>query len=100
MRKINEDNIEAVLKNMIERTKGTYITQGVSFNKTCPRQMSLLKDSLLASASFSGLAKEALALRFNKTVGGFFVPQQYVDPHEPEQELDESILLDNAQDWV
>jgi hypothetical protein len=53
-----------MIDEMIKRNKGKYITQGVSFNKECPRQMELLKKSLMSSVSFSGLAKEMLALRF------------------------------------
>lgn len=49
---------------MASRTKGKYITQGVSFNKNCPRQMGMLKKALMSSVSFSGLAKELLAVRF------------------------------------
>lgn len=54
-----------MIEDMKSRTKGKYLTQGVSFNKTCPRQMDLLKKSLMASVSFSGLAKEMLAQRFD-----------------------------------
>jgi predicted CopG family antitoxin len=85
----SEEEVEQVIKEMVERTKGKYITQGVSFNKTCPRQMEMLKMALMSSASFSGLIKELLALRMrgevvqmppkqqemkpkNKNVGNFF----------------------------
>ncbi|UUV46400.1 hypothetical protein [Bacillus phage vB_BanS-Thrax3] len=61
----SEEEVDALLADMVTRTKGKYITQGVSFNKTCPRQMDLLKKALMSSASFSGLAKESLALRFS-----------------------------------
>lgn len=60
-----EEEIDVMIENMIKRTKGRYLTQGVSFNKTCPRQMKLLKKALMSSVSFSGLAKEMLALRFD-----------------------------------
>jgi len=61
----SEEEVDEAIANMVARTKGKYITQGVSFNKTCPRQMDLLKKALMSSASFSGLAKESLALRFS-----------------------------------
>lgn len=60
-----EQEVDNMIAEMTNRTKGNYITQGVSFNKTCPRQMSLLKKALMLSVSFSGLAKETLAMRFN-----------------------------------
>ncbi|QOV08212.1 putative ParG-like protein [Bacillus phage Kirov] len=61
----SEAEVDEAIAKMVSRTKGKYITQGVSFNKTCPRQMDLLKKALMSSASFSGLAKESLALRFS-----------------------------------
>lgn len=60
-----EEEVNKMIGEMVNRTKGKYITQGVSFNKECPRQMGLLKKALMSSVSFSGLAKEILALKFN-----------------------------------
>uniref|UniRef100_A0AB39C720 Uncharacterized protein n=1 Tax=Bacillus phage KoopaTroopa TaxID=3234046 RepID=A0AB39C720_9CAUD len=62
-----EEEVDMMIDDMTKRTKGNYITQGVSFNKTCPRQMALLKKALMLSVSFSGLAKETLAMRFNES---------------------------------
>jgi hypothetical protein len=62
----SEEEVLKMIDEMKGRSKGKYITQGVSFNKTCPRQMNLLKLALMESASFSGLAKEMLALRFEE----------------------------------
>ncbi|MBO0585690.1 hypothetical protein [Sporosarcina sp. E16_8] len=59
----SEEEVDKAIEDMINRTKGKYITQGVAFNKTCPRQMDLLKNALMSSTSFSALAKEMLALR-------------------------------------
>ena len=59
-----EEEVNKLIDEMVSRTKGKYITQGVSFNKECPRQMGMLKKALMSSVSFSGLAKELLALRF------------------------------------
>lgn len=61
----SEEEVNKMIEQMINRSKGKYITQGVSFNKTCPRQMAMLKMALMSSASFSGLVKEMLALRFD-----------------------------------
>lgn len=60
-----EEEVDKLIAEMVRRSKGKYITQGVAFNKTCPRQMDLLKKSLMSSASFSGLTKEMLAVKFN-----------------------------------
>ena len=63
-----EQEVEKMIEEMKQRTKGKYLTQGVSFNKDCPRQMAMLKNALMSSASFSGLAKELLAMRFSNEV--------------------------------
>ena len=60
----SEAEVERLIEEMVSRTKGTYITQGCSFNKNCPRQMNLLKKALMHSNSFSGLVKEVLAVNF------------------------------------
>lgn len=60
----SEEEVDRLLEDMLSRSKGKYITQGVAFNKDCPRQMDLLKKSLMASVSFSGLTKEMLAIKF------------------------------------
>ena len=57
-----EVEVDEMIEKMAKRTKGKYITQGVSFNKDCPRQMRMLKSALMSSASFSGLIKELLAV--------------------------------------
>lgn len=62
-----EEEVDTIVKEMKERTKGNYITQGVSFNKSCPRQIRLLKSALLNSTSFSGLIKEMLAINLNNS---------------------------------
>jgi hypothetical protein len=71
----SEEEVDKLIEEMSKRTKGKYITQGVSFNKTCPRQMDMLKRALMSSASFSGLAKEMLAMRFGASATNF-APQQ------------------------
>jgi len=64
IRQRNEEEVDKMIEEMINRTKGNYITQACAFNKNCPRQMDLLKKALMSSVSFSGLVKEALTVRF------------------------------------
>lgn len=61
---INQSNIDEYLVDLIENTKGQYITQGVSFNKDDSLQMGLLKQAILDHRSFSGLVKHLLTLYF------------------------------------
>lgn len=63
-----EEEVDKLIEEMKKRTKGRYITQGCSFNKDCPRQMEILKKALMSSASFSGLVKELLAIKFNGAI--------------------------------
>lgn len=60
-----ERDVDYIIEDMINRTKGDYITQGVSFNKNTPRHMELLRYALDNSNSFSGLVKELLARQFD-----------------------------------
>ncbi|MED1469867.1 hypothetical protein [Bacillus salipaludis] len=68
-RKLDESNVDEFIENLRTRTNGTYIHQGVAFNKNCRRQMALLKRALLDSSSFSGLIKEMLAIRYHDGEG-------------------------------
>lgn len=61
-----ETEVDSIIEDMIMRTKGKYITQAVAFNKSCPRQMRMLKQALVDSVSFSGLVKEMIAIRFEE----------------------------------
>ncbi|MFQ3543615.1 hypothetical protein Q7A53_05970 [Halobacillus rhizosphaerae] len=84
----SENEVNEMIKQMTERTKGNYLTQGVSFNKNCPRQMNLLKNALMASASFSGLAKELLALRFGaENTNNPSVPQNFNKKNKEKKDL-------------
>lgn len=67
----SEEEVDKMIEDMLNRTNGRYITQGVAFNKTCPRQMGLLKKALMSSVSFSSLGKEMLAIRFSEVSGGY-----------------------------
>ena len=60
----SEEEVDEIIKNMVERTKGSHITQSVSFNKKSPQQMRWLKLALMSSPSFGGLMKEMLNERF------------------------------------
>lgn len=62
---INPSNIDEYIIDLIEDTKGQYITQGVSFNKDDSFQMGLLKHAILDHSSFSGLVKHLLTLYFS-----------------------------------
>jgi hypothetical protein len=75
----SEEEVNKMIEEMKNRTKGKYLTQGCSFNKDCPRQMDMLKKALMSSASFSGLVKEMLAMRFGG--GATQMPtQQHFEP--------------------
>lgn len=73
-------NVDERIEELKKKNKGKYITQGVSFNKECPRQMALLKFALENSASFSGLIKELLAVRFESTHQQIITPQSQLQP--------------------
>lgn len=75
-------DVDKRIEDMKNRTKGAYLTQGVSFNKESERQMELLKFALEQSDSFSGLIKELLAklldnggIHHNGGGGANFAPQ-------------------------
>lgn len=72
-----EEEVNQMIEKIIKRSKGKYITQGVSFNKDSPRQMELLKKALMSSSSFSGLIKELLAMKFS---------EETVQIHQKQQE--------------
>lgn len=61
-----EEEADIIIEDLIKRTKGAYITKGVSFNKNSPSQIELLKMVLLSSTSFSGYVKELLANNFHE----------------------------------
>ena len=60
----SEEEVELMIEEMKRKSKGKYITQGVTFNKESERQMELLKYALMYSTSFSGLGKELIADKF------------------------------------
>lgn len=65
----SEEEVEAMIEEMKKKSKGKYITQGVTFNKESERHMELLKYALMYTTSFSGLGKELLADKFENDIG-------------------------------
>ncbi|RKJ63442.1 hypothetical protein D7X33_26015, partial [Butyricicoccus sp. 1XD8-22] len=61
----SEEEAEAIIQEMIKRTKTDYITQAVTFNKNKSRHLELLKFALMSSESFGGFMKELLAEKYN-----------------------------------
>ena len=61
-----EEEVDALIEEMINKNKGRYITQGVAFNKSSESQMRLLKLMLMSSYSFGALVKELIAERFSE----------------------------------
>lgn len=62
----SEEEVDAIIEKLIARTKGKYITQGVSFDKTSKRHMELLRNSLLHSSSFASFVRELIADHFSE----------------------------------
>lgn len=90
----SEEEVDAYIEDLISRTKGTYITQGVSFNKTSTKQLRLLKLVLLECDSFSGFIKELLTLRYH----GGNQPPVVQNQHNIEERID--VVKNNANNWV
>ena len=91
----SEEEANQLIEEMKAKTKGKYITQGVSFNKESTRQMELLKYALMSSSAFSGLIKELLATRMDGLYYGS-LPAQQVAAHAPIEKRDVSnFMLDD-----
>lgn len=56
-----EEEVDEMIRVMLEKSKVGHITQSVTFKKDSPRQMELLKYALMRSESFSALMKELVA---------------------------------------
>lgn len=63
----SEEEVDEIIAKLISRTKGKYITQGVSFDKTSKRHMELLRNSLLHSSSFAPFVRELIADHFSES---------------------------------
>ena len=61
----SEEEVDALIEEMMKKGKGKYITQSVVFSKTNPRHLDLLKKVLMSSESFSGFTREVLAEKFS-----------------------------------
>jgi hypothetical protein len=99
-RKLDESNIDEFIEDLRTRTNGTYIHQGVAFNKNCKRQMALLKRALLDSSSFSGLIKEMLAIRYYEGEGR---PIRDAHINEINVEAEDKLIIKKQNDfsgWV
>lgn len=59
-----EEEVDAIIEEMLKKSNGKYITQGVAFNKNSESQMKLLKMVLMSSYSFGGMVKELIAEKF------------------------------------
>ena len=59
-----EEEVDAIIEEMLNKSNGKYITQGVAFNKSSESQMKLLKMVLMSSYSFGGMIKELIAEKF------------------------------------
>lgn len=61
----SEEEVDALIEEMMKKGKGKYITQSVTFRRDSPRQLELLKKVLMSSESFSGFTREVLTEKFN-----------------------------------
>jgi hypothetical protein len=84
---LTPDNIDEYMEYLYNKTKGQYITQGVSFNKDDAFQMDLLKKALLTHNSFSGLVKHLLSMYFSQQQNMFQNNMIYQQPIYQQQPL-------------
>ncbi|EJW14044.1 hypothetical protein M5X00_26485 [Paenibacillus alvei] len=103
---LNPSNIDEYLTDLIEDTKGQYITQGVSFNKDDSYQIGLLKQALLQHSTFSGLVKHLLTQYFSgqqaqqMMVNPNFVPMPFSHTREIQQHESAPIAQQQQQEQV
>lgn len=85
----SEEEVDALIEEMLTKGKGKYVTQGVAFNKDNPRQMELLKKTLMSSSSFGGFVKDMLATHFNRGEEQYgFPPANYNQANPPTKKRD------------
>ena len=77
----SEEEADKLIEKMMNKGKGDYITQSVTFRKDNPRQMELLKKAMMRSESFSSLVREMLHREFNEDE---VKPVQQSNPVDPE----------------
>lgn len=63
----SEEEVDEMIKEMMGKGSGKYITQSVLFKKDSPTQMELLKKVLMSSTSFGAFVKQVLAKEFDNT---------------------------------
>ena len=90
----SEEEAEKMILEMKRKTKGKYLTQGVSFNVESERQMELLKYALMSSSAFSGFIKELLAARMDGLYYGT-LPTQQVAPAPIEKKDVSNFMIDD-----
>lgn len=56
-KKRDKDEVEKLYNEIIKKSKGEYVTRSVSFKKSSPEQMELLKKTLSITAPFSMLVR-------------------------------------------
>lgn len=83
----SEEEAEEIIQKLLNKGKGKYITQGVVFNKSNPREMELLKKAIMSSATFSGLIKEMLTEKFSEVP----IPQPNNQQSNPPKEENETV---------
>lgn len=59
-KKKSDEEVEAIIEEMLRSSKGNYITRSVSFNKNNPQHMNLLRKSVSFSMPFSVLVRGLL----------------------------------------
>lgn len=60
-----ESEVDKLIEDMVKRSKGRYITQGVSFNKDSDIHLMLLKMVLMSASSFGAFVRELLSKEFH-----------------------------------
>lgn len=92
-----EEEVDRMIDEMLKKSKGRYITQGVSFSKENERHLELLKMVLLRSHSFSGFIKELLAKMNDMPDTPYYYPYnpqpQQVQVQEPIPQIDTGNFL-------
>lgn len=62
----DEEEVDEMIEEMLQKGNGKYITQSVLFKKDSPKQMELLKKVLMSSTSFGAFVKQVLAKEFDE----------------------------------
>src|SRR5437763_9264848 len=95
----SEAEVDKMVSELVQRTKGKYVTQGVAFNKNSEKQLRLLKLVLMESDSFSGFIKDLLMVRYLSSQSIPIIGNNPTIQKIEEVEEDRSIK-NNMDDWV